>query len=98
VVPEEGAIWWITAAAIPADAPAPVLSLALMAELMDPELAARTTLLGGFATPNEAARRALSRELRDDEALFPGLDTLARCHAVRDLGADEARLADMVTA
>jgi spermidine/putrescine transport system substrate-binding protein len=94
VVPDEGAILWITTAAIPAAAPEPAVSLALLAELMDPGLAAATTALNGFATPNEAARRLLPAELRDDPALFPDAETLGRCHILRDLGDDERRLAD----
>jgi spermidine/putrescine transport system substrate-binding protein len=92
VVPEEGATLWITTAAIPRDAPDPARSHRLLEELMGPELAARTTLLAGFATPNEAARWLLPRELREDRSLFPDADTLARCHVFRDLGPEEARL------
>ena len=92
VVPDEGATLWITTAAIPAGAPDPVRSLRLLAELMDPSLAARTTLLHGFATPSDAARALLGAELRDDPTLFPDADTLARCHVLRDLGPAEARL------
>lgn len=93
VVPEEGAVMWITAAAIPASAPDSGASTALLRELMDPELAALTTLQNGFATPNEVARRWLPSDLRDDEGLFPTPDTLARCHALHDLGEDERLLA-----
>jgi spermidine/putrescine transport system substrate-binding protein len=92
VVPREGAILWITAAAIPAAAPDPATSHALLRELMDPALAAETTIRGGFATPNEAARDLLPHELRDDDALFPDRETLARCHVLRDLDEDEALL------
>ena len=60
VVPDEGAVLWVTTAAIPADAPDPELSLALLRELMDPHLAAYTTEHYGYATPNEAARPLLS--------------------------------------
>jgi spermidine/putrescine transport system substrate-binding protein len=93
VVPEEGAVLWTTAAAIPSAARDIAASMALLGELMDPVLAVRTTVLGGFATPNEAARRRLPRALRDDSTLFPGLETLARCHTLRDLGECESRLA-----
>jgi spermidine/putrescine transport system substrate-binding protein len=93
VVPDEGAILWITTAAIPSNAEDPAGSTALLAELMDPELAAQTTELHGFATPNEPARRLLSRDLRVDGVLFPPAETLARCYALRDLGQNEARLA-----
>lgn len=93
VVPDEGAVMWITAAAIPAGAPDLVASTALLRELMDPDLAALTTLQNGFATPNDAARLQLPNDLRDDEGLFPTLETLARCYALHDLGEDERLLA-----
>lgn len=93
VVPDEGAVMWITAAAIPAGAPDPVMSTALLRELMDPELAALTTVQNGFSTPNEAARRRLPSDLRGDEGLFPSGETLARCHALHDLGEHEPLLA-----
>ena len=93
VVPDEGAVIWITAAAIPVGARDSVASTALVRELMDPQLAALTTLKNGFSTPNEAARRRLPDDLRDDEGLFPTADTLARCHCLHDLGQDEQLLA-----
>lgn len=60
---------------------------------MVPELAALTTTLSGIATPNTYAQNLVPRELRDDDALFPNADTLARCHPIRNLGAQEPRLA-----
>ena len=93
VVPDEGAVVWITAAAIPVDAPDTVASTALLRELMDPELAALTTVQNGFSTPNEAARSRLPGDLGDNEGLFPSAETLARCHALHDLGEDETLLA-----
>ena len=93
VVPDEGAVLWITTGAIPEDAPDPDLSRRLLRELMDPELAVLATRRFGYATPNDAARRLLPGDIRDDRALFPDADTLARCHVLRDLGPDEPRLA-----
>jgi spermidine/putrescine-binding protein len=92
VVPDEGAILWTTAAAIPADAPDPARSLALLRGLMDPRMAALTTAENGFATPNRAARDLLASALRDDPALFPDRRTCGRCHVLADLGPDESRL------
>ena len=92
VVPEEGALLWITTAAIPSDAPDPDRSLALMRELMDPDLAALTTARYGYATPNAEAKRRLPGELRADTALFPPDEVRERCHVARDLGSDERRL------
>lgn len=93
VVPDEGAILWVTTGAIPADAPRPELSRRLLAELMDPELAARTTAENGYATPNDAARALLPAELRADLTMFPDDETRARCHALHEVGEqDESRL------
>jgi spermidine/putrescine-binding protein len=98
VLPVEGATVWVTSAAIPSDAPDPDLSLELVRELMDPELASITTARNGYSTPNEAARALLDAELRTDPVLFPPEETLARCHVPRDLGADESRLTAVWTA
>ena len=98
VVPAEGAVLWITTAAIPASAPDPAASHRLLAELMTPELAALTTATEGFATPNEAARALLPAKLREDPALFPPPGTLRRCHALRDLGEHEPDVLAVYTA
>jgi len=92
VVPDEGAGLWITTGAIPVSAGDPSAARALLLELADPAIAARTTIDCGFATPNERARALLPAVLRDDPTLFPGTDVLARCHTFRDLGDDDARM------
>jgi spermidine/putrescine transport system substrate-binding protein len=98
VVPDEGAVLWVTTAAIPVDAPHPERSLRVLSELMDPALAALTTARNGYATPNRPARALLPAALRDDPALFPDSRTRARCHALRDLGAGESRMLDVWSA
>jgi spermidine/putrescine-binding protein len=97
VVPAEGAVLWVTTAAIPRTAPDPELSHRLLAELLDPELAALTTATQGFATPNEQARARLAPEVRDDPALFPDARTLSRCHVLADLGEHERAIVDVFT-
>ena len=97
VVPDEGAGLWITSGAIPASAGDADAARALLLELADPAIAARTTIERGFATPNERARALLPEALRDDPTLFPGADVLARCHTFRDLGGDGARLQQIFT-
>jgi spermidine/putrescine-binding protein len=96
VVPEEGAVLWLTAAAVPVSAPDPELSRRLIRELMNPELAAMTTASYGYATPNAAARKLLPAELRDDPALFPPQEALERCHVLRDLAPADLRRFDAV--
>jgi spermidine/putrescine-binding protein len=92
VVPDEGAGLWITTGAIAAGARDPDAARALLVELADPAIAARTTIDRGFATPNERARALLPAALRDDPTLFPGAGVLSRCHTFRDLGENDARL------
>lgn len=84
-VPEEGAVLWVTTGAIPAGAPDPDRSMRLLAELMDPKLAALTTASFGYATPNEPARALLPAAIGDDPSLFPRPATVARCRPLRDL-------------
>lgn len=96
VVPSDGAIMWVTSAAIPADAPEPSLSVAFLTELMDPELAARTTLENGYATPNQAARALMPEEVRNRPALFADEATLAECFRLHDLGEGEGLLATAI--
>lgn len=94
-VPDEGAVLWITTAAIPVGAPDPERSSSVLSELMDPGLAALTTVRNGYATPNRLARALLPAALRDDPMLFPDSLTRARCHVLRNLAAGEGRMLDV---
>jgi spermidine/putrescine transport system substrate-binding protein len=96
VVPEEGAVLWVTTGAVPAEAPEPDLSMALLSRLTEPELAVRTTVEYGFATPNVDARALLPAALREDANLFADSATLQRCQTLHDLGEGEACLAGIV--
>lgn len=89
-VPDEGAVLWVTTGAIPAGAPDPDRSMRLLVELMDPKLAALTTVSFGYATPNEPARALLPAAIGDDLALFPCSATIARCRPLRDLRQGDA--------
>lgn len=94
VVPDEGAVAWVTTVAIAADCPRPRLAHAAIEALLDPRIARITVERNGFATPNAAARDLLAPELREDPVLFPAPATLARCTTLADLdAAAEARLA-----
>jgi len=71
VLPREGSVLWVTTAAVPADAPDPDAALALVAELMRPELARLAVENGGYSSPNEATQEVLDRSLARDPILFP---------------------------
>ena len=94
LVPAEGAILWVTTAAISAETTRPELAHAAIEALLDPQIARITVERNGYATPNAAARAVLAPELRDDAVLFPDDDVLRGCAVVRDVGPDaEERLA-----
>jgi spermidine/putrescine-binding protein len=89
-VPDEGAILWVTAGAVPSGSADPAAARRLLLALADPELAALTTREEGYATPSEAARDRLPRALREDTTLFPDAAVLRGCRTLHDLGPDEA--------
>jgi len=92
-VPAEGALLWVTTAAIPADAPDPEGPRRLLAALIRPEIARLAVENGGYSTPNDRVRAVLPEELRADPALFPPEDVIARCERLTQLdGPAEARL------
>lgn len=90
-IPDEGALLWVTTAAIPEDAPDPDTSLELIAALMEPDIAALAIENGGYSSPNVAARDLLGPELRDDPVLFPSLEEISRCQNTNSVSADEER-------
>lgn len=90
-IPEEGALLWVTTAAVPADSPDPEAAIELIAALMDPDLARLAVENGGYSTPNAAARDLLGGQLRDDAVLFPPSDEIERCGTLSVITADEER-------
>ena len=94
VVPDEGAVAWVTTVAVSADCPRPALAHAAIDALLDPAVARVTVERHGYATANAAARALLEPALRDDPVLFPDDATMARCTTLADLSpAAERRLA-----
>jgi spermidine/putrescine-binding protein len=87
VVPDEGAVAWVTTVAIAAGCDRPRLAHAAIEALLAPELARITVERNGYATPNAAARALLAPELRDDPVLFPDAATMARCTTLEALDA-----------
>lgn len=88
-VPEEGALLWVTTAAVPADSPDPEAALRLIAELMEPRLARLAVERGGYSSPNAAAQDLLDAGLRDDPVLFPSEEVIGRCGSLKALSPDE---------
>lgn len=84
-IPEEGALLWVTTAAIPINAADPEGARGLLNALIRPEIAKLAVERGGYSTPNDPARRLLPTELQNDPVLFPTLDIINRCKTLRPL-------------
>lgn len=95
-VPREGALLWVTTAAVTADAPDPDAARLLLKELMDPEIAALAVSNGGYSTPNCDARDLLPEDLRNDEVLFPKPETIGRCLTLTSLTPAEEKALQLV--
>ena len=88
-VPLEGALLWVTTAAIPVDAPDPDGALELLRELMKPEIASLAVTSGGYSSPNEKAHAMLPEVLSKDRVLFPSSEEIERCLTVAGLTPEE---------
>jgi spermidine/putrescine transport system substrate-binding protein/spermidine/putrescine transport system permease protein len=87
VVPREGSSLFIDNLAIPRDAPHPDLAHAFVDFAMEPEIAAEICRTMQYSSPNRAAVPLLPPAIRDNPAIFPPPDVVARTEAIEDLGA-----------
>ncbi len=78
VIPKEGTIIWFDLLAIPADAPHPDNAHALINYLMDPEVAAGNTNATFFPGGNRDALDMVNPEIRNDPAIYPPPEVMAR--------------------
>jgi putrescine transport system substrate-binding protein len=77
-VPQEGALQWFDEMAIPADAPNPEGALAFINFIMEPQITADITNYVWYASANDAAMELIDPEIRDDPAIFPQPEVLAK--------------------
>ncbi|PZQ51215.1 MAG: spermidine/putrescine ABC transporter substrate-binding protein PotF [Rhodovulum sulfidophilum] len=77
-VPKEGAQQWFDLMAIPADAPNPEAALAWINFIMDPQVTADITNYVWYANANKASMPMVDAEIRDDPAIFPTPEVLAK--------------------
>lgn len=78
IIPKEGAVVNIDAAAIPADAPHPDNAYKFIDFLMRPEIIAAISNTTGYANAVTASKASLKKELLDDPAIYPPADVLAK--------------------
>jgi putrescine transport system substrate-binding protein len=91
-IPKEGAQQWFDLMAIPADAPNPDAALAWINFIMDPQITADITNYVWYANANTAAMPLVDPEVRDDPAIFPTPEVLAKLFPTRVYDARTDRL------
>jgi putrescine transport system substrate-binding protein len=77
-IPTEGTMQWFDMMAIPADAPNPEAAHAFIDFVMRPEITADITNHVFFASANAPAMELIDPEIREDPAIFPSGDVLAK--------------------
>ena len=92
LVPDEGGYLWQDTLAIPTGAPHPLNAHAFLDYLMVPEVAAANAEYIQFGTPNAAGRALTSPDYRDNPAIFPPPEVLAKSEGALYLGEDRVRL------
>lgn len=78
MVPREGAIFEVDLLAIPADAPHPDNAHKFLNYILRPEIAAEISTFKKYPSGNAAAIPLLPAAIRDDTAIYPPSDVLAR--------------------
>jgi spermidine/putrescine transport system substrate-binding protein/spermidine/putrescine transport system permease protein len=86
VVPKEGSSLFLDSLAIPRDAPHPELAHAFLDFVMEAEVAAEICRTMQYSSPNRAALPLLPPAIRDNPAIFPPADVVARTEILEDLG------------
>jgi spermidine/putrescine transport system substrate-binding protein len=92
LVPEEGSYLWQDTLAIPTGAPHPMNAHALINFILDAEAGAAIAEFIQYATPNGAAREIMSEDYRNNPAIFPTDEIIAKSEPGLYLGEDRVRL------
>ncbi|HEU0091297.1 MAG TPA: extracellular solute-binding protein [Vicinamibacteria bacterium] len=87
VVPREGSMLFLDSLAIPRGAPHPELAHAFLDYVMEADVAAEICRTMQYSTPNRAALALLPPAIRDNPAIFPSADVVARTEIIEDIGA-----------
>ncbi|HYD04085.1 MAG TPA: extracellular solute-binding protein [Reyranella sp.] len=82
VLPREGALAYMTVAAIPKSAPNPQAGLRFLDFLMDPEMAAASSRVTRYANAIPAATPLMPRSITDNPLIYPPAEIRARLYAI----------------
>ena len=90
-IPKEGAVRWVDSAAVPADAPHADNAHAFLDFLMRPDVMAPISEYVSYASANAAATPLVDASVRDDPAIYPPAEVLARLVDPKKLPEAESR-------
>jgi spermidine/putrescine transport system substrate-binding protein len=85
-VPEEGAVLWVDAMAVPANAPHPCTAHTFIDYILRPLVGAELAEFNGYGTPNAAAEYLVDPEILADPAINPPPEVFERLEFIADLG------------
>ena len=86
VIPKEGSALFLDSLAIPRGAPHPALAHAFLDFVMEAEVAAEICRTMQYSSPNRAALALLPAAIRDNPAIFPSAEVVARTEVIEDIG------------
>jgi spermidine/putrescine-binding protein len=95
IVPEEGAVKWVDAMAVLADAPHPCTAHAFINFILNARNGAQLTNWVFYASPNEAAETFIDDEILSDPAIYPPPDVEENLEFLRDTGDTETLYTDL---
>jgi putrescine transport system substrate-binding protein len=90
-VPNQGAMLWIDAAAIPKDAPNPDAALRFLDFMLEPKVAAASSELTRYANANVPATALLDKSITQNPGIYPTQDMRAWLYTVSAANAEQTR-------
>ena len=82
VIPREGALAYMTVAAIPKEAPNPEAGLRFLDYLMDPEMAAASSQVTRYANAIPASTALLPKSISENPLIYPPPEVRARLYTI----------------
>jgi spermidine/putrescine-binding protein len=95
IVPEEGAVKWVDAMAVLADAPHPCTAHTFINFILNARNGAQLTNWVFYASPNAAAEEFIDPEILEDPAIYPPEDVEENLEFLQDTGAVESQYTDL---
>jgi spermidine/putrescine transport system substrate-binding protein len=93
-IPKEGGNVWEDTIAIATGAPHPENAHAFINFIFDPEVGKKITETIRYATPNKAAKELMDGAYKENPAIFPSDDILAKCEYSKYLGEEALKVRD----